>query len=329
MNCVVYASDDNYAELLGISLISLFEKSLIAEDMSVFVLDSGISLENKKKICVVAQRYNRNVFFIEAVNIEEILSIDVQTDRGSISQFSRLFLGTLLPENVHKVLYLDCDTLINNSIYELFETDMNGKVIMALADAFSNKYNKNVGLNDDIVMFNSGVMLIDLDLWKKNNIEFKMLEFLKNRNGKIQQGDQGVLNAVLAGNVLFFDAKYNCVTYYVDFNYDELMTYRKPNSSWYYSEKQISDAIENPSIIHFTSAFSSIRPWFEFSNHYFKDKWYEYKENSPWRDCALRKKKKNILSNFVLFLYKKMPRNFSVGIAGILQAYIRPFINSL
>ena len=53
-------------------------------------------------------------------------------------------------------------------------------------------------MEPDDIMFNSGVMLIDLDKWRRENIESKLLEFIRKKNGKIQQGDQGALNAILS-----------------------------------------------------------------------------------------------------------------------------------
>ena len=40
---IVYATDDNFAEILGVSLVSLYENSKDVDDIIVYVLDSGIS----------------------------------------------------------------------------------------------------------------------------------------------------------------------------------------------------------------------------------------------------------------------------------------------
>ena len=45
---IVYATDDNFAEILGVSLVSLYENSKDVDDIIVYVLDSGISDENIK-----------------------------------------------------------------------------------------------------------------------------------------------------------------------------------------------------------------------------------------------------------------------------------------
>ena len=71
----------------------------------------------------------------------------------------------------------------------------------ALNDAFSRQYRANINLEPEDVMFNSGVMLIDLNRWKRQKVEELLLKFIAMNQGRIQQGDQGALNAVLSHDV--------------------------------------------------------------------------------------------------------------------------------
>ena len=201
---IVYATDDNFAEILGVSLVSLYENSKDVDDIIVYVLDSGISDENIKKLKSLPKKYSRSdLSFIKATDISKELSMNVNLDRGSLSQYARLFVSSVLPAKLDWVLYLDCDIIINKSISELWNLDIKGKTIAALKDAFSKQYRKNIDLEPDDIMFNSGVMLIDLDKWRRENIESKLLEFIRKKNGKIQQGDQGALNAILSKSTGF------------------------------------------------------------------------------------------------------------------------------
>src|SRR5699024_6931620 len=103
---IVYASDDRFAEIVGVSIVSLYENSKNMDDIVVYILDSGIKEENKKKLLSVSQRYGRtNIHFIPAKNISKKLSMEVATDRGSLSQYARLFISSDLPQNLHRVLY--------------------------------------------------------------------------------------------------------------------------------------------------------------------------------------------------------------------------------
>lgn len=208
---IVYASDNRFAEILGVSLVSLYENSQDIE-VVVYILDSGIAEKNKHKIECVSQKYNRKIVWLAARNICDELSINVVADRGSLSQYARLFVSRDLPENLERVLYLDCDIIIRKSIRELWELDLHGKTIAAMMDAFSKYYRKNIDLEENDIMFNSGIMLIDLKRWKEQQVEKRLLNFISKKKGRIQQGDQGALNAVLSHDVYCFEPRFNAVT---------------------------------------------------------------------------------------------------------------------
>lgn len=321
---IVYASDDGFAEILGISMISLFENSKDMESIQVYILDTGITESNKNKLESICKTYNRTLpIWIKAKNICEELSMNVAVDRGSLSQYARLFISRDLPTDLHRVLYLDCDILLNTSIKELWNLDLHEKTIGALMDAFSRQYRANINLEKDDIMFNSGVMLIDLDKWKGQQIEEKLMEFIAGKQGKIQQGDQGALNAVLSHDTYCFEPRFNSVTIYYDFSYEEMMVYRKPPK--FYSLEQVNEAIENPAIIHFTTSFLSRRPWVEGCKHRYVGEWMKYKKMSPWADKELWEYKKATgLKGLYITLIEHMPREMVIHLSGLLQAYGRP-----
>ncbi|WP_455619074.1 glycosyltransferase family 8 protein [Eisenbergiella sp.] len=204
---IVYASDDKFAEILGVSLVSLFENSKDMDEIVVYVFDSGITDDNKQKLLSVCNTYKRSdVVFIPGKNISEKLSMNVAVDRGSsLSQYARLFVSSDLPKELNRVLYLDCDIVVKESIRELRNIDLHGNTIGALMDAFSKHYRKNIDLEPNDIMFNSGVMLIDLEKWRRDEVAEKLLKFIRVRNGRIQQGDQGALNAVLSHDTYCFE----------------------------------------------------------------------------------------------------------------------------
>lgn len=131
-------------------------------------------------------------------------------------------------------------------------------------------------------MFNSGVMLIDLDKWRKNKAEDRLLKFISRKKGWIQQGDQGALNAVLSKDTYCYEPRFNSVTIFYDFTYKEMMIYRKPPE--FYTEEQVRIAVENLALIHFITSFKSLRPWAKSCKHRYVDEWMKYKNMSPWED---------------------------------------------
>lgn len=326
---IVCASDDRFAEILGVSLVSLYENSQDMEDIIVYVLDSGITAGNKEKLSSIPEKYGRSqIFWIPAQNISKVLAMDVKVDRGSLSQYSRLFVGSDLPSELDRVLYLDCDIVVNKSIHELWNLDLHGKTIAALLDAFSATYRIDLDLQPNDIMFNSGVMLIDLKLWKDQQVEEHLLKFIEGKNGMVQQGDQGALNAVLSYDTYCFEPRFNSVTIFYDFSYEELLLYRKP-AKGYYNKESIQEAVIEPVIIHFTTSFLSKRPWVVGCQHIYLNLWLKYKALSPWAETTLWNDNTGTLKSVAVEILNKLPRGLMIRMCGLAQAYGRPLKNRM
>ncbi|WP_225363506.1 glycosyltransferase family 8 protein [Ligilactobacillus agilis] len=324
---IVYAADDGFTEVMGVSILSLFENNQSAEDIRLTILDSGITKSNKDKIETICKKYRRPLpSWVVATDIEKHLEMSVKADRGSIAQYARIFLTDIFSPNVKRVLYLDCDTLIVKSINELWNLDLEGNTIAALKDAFSKYYRKNVDLAPDDIMFNSGVMLIDLEKWRSDKVEDKLADFIRQKKGKVQQGDQGVLNAVLSKETLVISPKYNFATVFTDLSYDEMILYRKPVG--FYSKQEIDKAQQDIHIIHFTSHFFSLRPWQEGCTNKYLDTWLNYRKLSPWKDGKLATVNNSFKKQQLINAYQLNPK-LVLFLASIFQIYLRPLKNRI
>jgi lipopolysaccharide biosynthesis glycosyltransferase len=101
-----------------------------------------------------------------------------------------LLITEILPNNVEKTIYLDCDIIVNKDISELW----NIRVDNYLAGCV------NLGNN----YFNSGEMLLNLYELRKFNFYNKWKKYIEDNLDKIDCYDQSILNAVIGHNVLFF-----------------------------------------------------------------------------------------------------------------------------
>lgn len=319
---VLYSSDNNFVEILGISILSLVKNNTFHE-LNIYIVDGGISEENRKKIDnIVSDNDNISIIWIVNFKIEEWVGSELRTDRGSLSQYSRLFISSFLPKDLDRILYLDCDILINKPIDSLWSFDLEGNIVAALLDPFSKQYRRNLLLSDDDIYFNSGVMLIDLHMWRESGIQDKLVDFIQKFDGKLPQGDQGVLNGVLSKTTKLLPPIYNTITLFFDLTYEEMMIYRK--TPFYYTKDEVEQAKLNPVIVHFTTSFLSKRPWYYGSAHPYTKQWINYKEISSWKDKELRSENLKLYKKLYRSFFNVIPRKVSIYISGILQAYIRP-----
>lgn len=324
---IIYAADDGFAPIMGVSLTSLFENNK-GLDIHITILDSGISEENKRKIKSVFENYAQPFpRWLTPQNIEKRLNMTVKSDRGSLAQYSRLYVQDAFEESVKRILYLDCDTIITGTIKELFSMDLKGKTIAGVKDAFSKYYRKNIGLDKQDLMINSGVYIIDVPKWRALHIEDKITDYITKHKGNVQQGDQGVLNAILKDNIFALSPRYNLMSIFYEYSYDDLIEYRKPVN--FYSEDEILKAKKSPIVIHYTSAFNTVRPWYKESTHPQTKEWLKYYKLSPWKDVALKSSTRSGVKKLLFDVYQFLPNKLALEIASFFQVYIRPLKNSL
>lgn len=325
---VVYASDDKFAEIMGVSILSLLKSNKAVAKLSVYILASGITQKNKERVQAVFHSCSRpGPYWIDGTDINLSLGIRVRQDRGSVSQYARLFLSGLLPHEMERVLYLDCDTLVLDSLSPLWSMDMKGKTVAALLDPFSPWYRRNLGLKSGDILFNSGVMLIDLKRWRAEGVEKRVLQLIKTYKGLVPQGDQGALNAILSRDTTLIHPRFNAITLYYDLPYDFMLSYRKP--PFYYSRDEVAEGRERPAIVHFTTSFLSKRPWLAGSQHPYATMWLGFKGVSPWKEEPLRTVKPGKLKGYYLELFHRLPFKAAIWLSGLLQAYGRPLIEKI
>ena len=306
---IAYASDNNFVDVMCVSIMSFNDHN---SDANIYILDCGIEEYNKQKILELCSGKN-TVLFVDAKKVLDGLHYDLNLDRGSIASYARLFIGSVLPNDVTKVLYIDSDTLIRGNLNELYNTELNPHIIAGIRDAFSVMNKRVFGIKKGELFINAGVILIDLEAWRRRNIEDGIYELLNNKK-RIFQGDQGVINTIFHGNVKELPLKYDVMTYLYDFSYEEMMLYRKPDN--YFGKDEIFDAVNDPCIVHFTTSFRSERPWNTKgrSSHPYYHSWMGYYRQ--FASChTVNDSRKSVAGGW-----------FTLFFVGIIHAYIRPIM---
>lgn len=74
------------------------------------------------KLTIQAQRYNCELHFVTLKKLECYAGRDLSCQKKiSKTTYFRLFMAEILPENLEKILYLDCDTMVTKTLDELFD----------------------------------------------------------------------------------------------------------------------------------------------------------------------------------------------------------------
>ena len=300
---VVYSSDENYAQHMAVSMVSLFRIHTKVEKLSVFVISNGISKACCTKLEVLAKSYNRTITWLDFKPFEEKLSLDMEWPI-SISSYARLFLAEMLPHWCDRVLYLDCDTIVCDDLTALWELDMQEHPVAGVKDTVNADFKRRVGLSPNDPYINAGILLIDLDLWRKHDIQNQFLSFINQRNGRVTHHDQGVINGVFSQNKLILSPRYNAMTPLFTHSYKRLVEFFRLND--FYSESQIMDAVRKPAIIHFTPEYVG-RVWEKGCKHPHVDLYRNYLEQTPWKGNITDPEPLSLKLRILYWMYQNLP----------------------
>lgn len=289
---ILCATDSNYAALCGIMLTSLFENNKNST-FNIYILTDGITNEDQKKLERLTSSNNADLSIIK-LNASDFSNCPIWPgDHLSTAAYYRLMVSELLPKSINKVLYIDCDIIVNDSIQALWEQNIEDVAIGAVLDAefFNSEFYQRLQIKNKNQYFNSGVLLINLEYWRRKNVVKRCFECIEKNKHLLRFHDQDTLNMVLQEEVTILPIKYNLQTPF-------LMTCF--SSNYINIMPEIKQAIQRPCIIHY---IGSGKPWNgKISNHPFKSYFHHYKNLSAWKNVDISKTKAPISSLMIWYI---------------------------
>ena len=316
---VLYTCDNNYIWLMGISTISLFENNKEIDELEVYLLGKGITYNNKNILSQIGEKYGRSIIIIDVPEFE--IPDSLRSARWPLSACTRLCSGELGPSESHRLLYLDCDTIICGKLDEINNWDTKEKIFWGVKDCIGSTYKKNIGMKKNKPYVNAGVLIIDLVNLRRIDIRKAIDKYMGKYERLISYADQDILNGIFKEQIGYLPPKYNVMTIDIAHSYREIQLLRRPTG--FYSKEEMEEAIKNPRIIHFTTNMLVIRPWFINSDHPLKEEFDKYYEMSPWN----RHEKKKILFGHaakVIRTIRKLPDCIAYRILGLIHSELKP-----
>ena len=285
---IAIAGDGNYVMPLTVLLKSIFVNNSDVEITVNFLhLVQAITEEELRKIEHFVVQHGH---VMRRIAITEEQLGEVPESRHSKSTFLRLFLPDLLPEDIEKVLYLDGDVVVNGSLKALYQLDIKDVYIAGVKDptiVFSKDFCQEIGMPDDALYFNAGIMLMNITRMREEKTQRAFLEFLRQNSHRLRTDDQDVLNATLYKAVRYISPIYN-------YNYWT----EKDVALQLFTKEEVKAAWKHPVIIHY---IGPVKPWNYKSIHPKKSLWWHYLRQTPYKDYRPKDKNlKNCISYFFL-----------------------------
>lgn len=291
---IVCATDDNYIQHCCIMLVSLLCNN---HDVNIYILTEGLKDENQKIIKEEVKQYGGNVSFciVDGSKLEGLpLSRRNDLNHISMATYYRLLVARLLPNEVKKVIYLDCDIVVNGSLDEFWNTGLEGMAIAAILQIGYGFEAERLGYPINYGYFNAGVNLLNLDYFRKNNITEQFFKYLEEHGHELVYNDQDVLNAVLYDKCVHVMPQWNMTPSC----YDIGMKRRGDKRNGvvindYVAEKMnIKQFSMTANIVHYAS---KIKPWNDNCTHPLCDLYFYYARKTHYFNKIKQQNKRNRL----------------------------------
>lgn len=240
--------DENYIEQMKVLMTSIYINNP-GQIFNIYLIHSGISDEKLDALESNLSKFSYKFFPIKAE--EGLFSSARVTDRYPKEMYYRLLAGELLPENLDKIIYIDPDILVINSLKEIWETDIRDFLFAAASHTgktdMANNVNK-IRLGTDTDYYNSGFLLINLKRAREEIVPEEIFAYADRNYKNLLLPDQDILNAMYGDKVLpLKDSIYN----YDARNYSSYLLRSK-------GEEDLGWVMENTVILHFCGRD---KPW--------------------------------------------------------------------
>jgi lipopolysaccharide biosynthesis glycosyltransferase len=276
---IAFGFDDRYVKYAAAAVKSVLEThNFDGGRISFYFLSLGkICRENKNKFIESLNAAAKNPAGFE-INFIEIQSKEFEglpsNKTLTAATYLRLLLSQILPQTVDKIIYLDCDLIVNNDIRNLWDIDITDYCLAAVKDYDSSK--NSILTAEKKNYFNAGVLFLNLKALRSFDFYNKWKNFIQQPKNltKLYMFDQDILNVVIPENkVLLISKKYNVMPLYA------LEIERK-----------------NAIIIH----FPGFKPWNALCIHPYQNLFWKYAKGIKWKI-----RKETLFEYFFKFMLKQ------------------------
>lgn len=208
---VIFSVDECWLPYVGVAIYSLCRKTNPEMLYDIWIIGAGFSFPMMEEMKKITKKFKHVRLKFKMLG-NAILNILSGKDLNGVTQstYYRLWLGTLFPE-YKRVVYLDADVLLNADVAELFNMDLEGKLIGAATDISvlkcmsqksgssnpNTEFLKKMGVQDMNQYFNAGVLVLDLEGIRNQGMEAILMNLLNQKT--FFNHDQDILNIAFYG----------------------------------------------------------------------------------------------------------------------------------
>lgn len=191
----------------------------------------------------------------------------------------RLLLPELLADR-DRVLFLDADTIVLQSLVPLFDIDLGKHLFAAVAVTARPEHKARLGVDPVNPVFNAGVMMMNLDIMRAEDFGPRTIALGHERNADFVYNEQDAMTVMAEGRWDQLHPKWNALSY---------LWLKPKGADPTYPELDQAVARLSPAIVHF-EGFQTVKPWFYRSIHPLRFLYRDYRAQTPWPLQELERK---------------------------------------
>ncbi len=261
---IVCTIDQNYIQHCGVMLCSLFFNNQSTQ-FRVYILTDNESTIEIKRLTNLVEKYGHQVSII-CIDKSYFKNVPI-SNHVTEATYYRLLIPKVL-SSVSKVLFLDPDIIIRSEIKDFWDTNITYYALAAAKDYSCQDRKVELNIPNEYDYFNAGVLLMNLDVWRKKEYAERIFHFIKDNPDKLKFWDQDAINACIFKETKIVSNQWNATAYF--FKRETRL-----------SDSKLKMIQTNPSIVHYTG---SSKPWHLTNEHPFKTEYYHYLKKTPWRN---------------------------------------------
>lgn len=264
---ILFACDTNYVIPLTVCITSIFENNKDS-NICVYVLYSTMTTKQKDVLRELATQYGQK---INPIEIEPHYFSKAPALRWSKETYYRLLVNEVLPNNLDRVLYLDCDIIVNKSLKDFYNSDFEDNYMVARNEKEQEKQSRTrLELSKEGKYFQAGVILFNLKKCRGYLSYESSSKVIEDLGDRLLIVDQDVANVMFDGHIKDMEQKFN--------NW-EIANFNKSNLNRFFNYTNKID-LENTIVIHYSTG----KPWNNLYSGSCEDIWYKYLKLSPYKE---------------------------------------------
>jgi len=199
--------DRNYRQPLRVMLLSLFMNNS-EETFDIWLAGEGFTKEDQQNIQRLCERFGHQLHMVEVP--QNAFAGAPVIRYYSKAMYYRLLAAQILPDTLDKVLYLDPDLLIINSIRPLYDVELGDWPFAAathegLTGVSTQVARIRLSTPDGEAYFNSGVLLMNLKKMREQVDPQRVFHYADQKRSTLILPDQDILNGMFWDKIKLID----------------------------------------------------------------------------------------------------------------------------